>query len=273
MISACRNRGWAYATPSYRLLPEATGLDILSDAVDAVRWVHDNISPHIIIAGSSAGGYLALAAATHPMCPRPLCVLSIYGMLDPSSQRYITPGQSLWAPVDNIAERVKEIDEAMILGKAIDGYPFPSDPSTDQRISWISTLHQAAIYPDVLTRIPNLACRIAMGGVGEIPDQYKPLFPVCFGLKHSLPPTVLLHGDADVLVGSDQSVAVADKLQGLGVEVHLELCEGQGHGFEAKSFIDLDSDRLYGEDLAVTQSLRRVISFLENAVSKNILSH
>ncbi|GAE00258.1 hypothetical protein AN5432.2, partial [Paecilomyces variotii No. 5] len=104
LVNACYHRGWVYATASYRLLPEAKGLDIIQDVVDAVCWVHENISTRVIIAGSSAGGYLALAAAAHPDTPRPIAVLSIYGMLNPASDRYIHPGKPLLAQVDDEAQ-------------------------------------------------------------------------------------------------------------------------------------------------------------------------
>ncbi|KAL4932003.1 alpha/beta hydrolase [Aspergillus undulatus] len=268
LINACRRRGWTYATPSYRLLPESAGLDILSDALDAVKWVVKNISDRIIIAGSSAGGYLALAAAAHPDCPRPLAVLSNYGMLDPSSRRYVEPGHVLRGPTKDLRGTVKEIKQAMENGKVIDGYPFPVNPPTDHRFGWIKALHEAALFPDVLTRIPGLASRIVAEGVEAIQPEYRSLFPVQFGLKRSLPPVVLLHGDTDELVGIDQSVRAAEKMTQLGIDVHLERAVGQGHGFEHKSVIDLDAGNAE-EDEKMLECLRRVVAVLEKHVAKS----
>ncbi|KAH7190135.1 Alpha/Beta hydrolase protein [Fusarium oxysporum] len=64
-------------SPSYRLLPEATGSDILCDISEFWAWVHSDLSaavsailPNIVIdltriaaGGESAGGYLALQSA------------------------------------------------------------------------------------------------------------------------------------------------------------------------------------------------------------------
>lgn len=202
------------------------------------------------------------------MCPKLLGVLSIYGMLDPAGQRYIYPGTPLRGPVDNIEEKVREINEAITSGKSIDGYPFPADASTDKRFAWISTLHQAAIYPDILTRVPGLSSRIAERGVSEIPEDVRPLFPASFGLKVGLPPMVLLHGDADVLVGVYQSILVAKKLKALGVRVHLELAKGEGHGFDAKQYIDIDSETRGTNDSTIVDTLRKVICCLEDFVSQ-----
>lgn len=64
-----------------------------------------------------------------------------------------------------------------------------------------------------------------------IPERCQTLFPVSFGLKSDFPPTMLLHGDKDVLVGTDKSTSVAERMRSLGIEVHLEIVKGQGHGF------------------------------------------
>ncbi|KAL3485499.1 Alpha/Beta hydrolase protein [Aspergillus germanicus] len=265
LINACHARGWTYATPSYRLLPESTGLDTLSDTLDAVNWVRQNISDRVIITGSSAGGYLALATAAHPSCPRPLAVLSVYGMLDLASGRYIKPGQALVNSVENLSTTLQEIHAATKDGQVLDGYPFPATPATDKRHIWIRALHEAARYPDVLTRSPGLAEQIIDNGVSVLPEEFRPLFPLSFGLREGFPPTVLLHGDADVLVGFEQSAAAAEKMVSIGIDVHLERVPGQGHGFDAKTFIDLDAENAQGDDMGMKNSLRRVIRALEKA--------
>ncbi|KAL6232169.1 hypothetical protein BDW75DRAFT_243218 [Aspergillus navahoensis] len=247
LINACRTRGWTYASPSYRLLPEAPGLDILSDA-----------------RRNPLGGYLTLASAVSPTCPRPLAVLSIYGMLDTAQKRYVKPGQPLRAPVSDLPAAIGEIQRAMQSGEVLDGFPFPANPPTDPRFNWIKALHEAAIFPDVLTRIPGLAQQILKHGVEIIPAGYRALFPVSFALTSNFPPTVLLHGDADEVVGFEQSELVAQKLGQLGVEVHLERAVGQGHGFEHNGFIDLDSGD-NREDGEMLESLRRVVAALEKA--------
>ncbi|KAF3384577.1 hypothetical protein F1880_001792 [Penicillium rolfsii] len=269
LINACYARGWTYATASYRLMPETSGLEVLSDALDAVQWVRQNISDRIIIAGASAGGYLALATASHPECPRPLAVLSVYGMLDLASKRYIEAGTPLRVPITDLPVALEEINAAMNGGKVIDSYAFPANPPTNQRFRWIGAAHQAAKYPDLLTRIPNLAGQIATHGVNAIPEQYRTLFPVSFGWKQDFPLTVLLHGDDDELVGFYQSASVAAKMKSLGIDVHLECAEGQGHGFEAKNDIDLDAEDAEGDNVTIKGVLRRVIAALEEAIAKS----
>lgn len=244
-------------------MPEGAGLDVLSDTVDAANWVAANVSKRYILAGSSAGGYLALATATHPNCSRPLAVLSVYGMLDLTSPRYVQPGRSLRAPVENLQEALAEIDLAIKNGSVIDGYPIPVDMAADNRFKWIRAMHEAARIPDILTRIPGLAEKIHTQGKEAIPEEYRPLFPAAFAISSKLPPVVLLHGDSDELVMIDQSEIVAEKLRAVGVEVSFEVAAGQGHGFDAREYIDLDSEdaKLHGKDFYA--ELSKVISFLE----------
>lgn len=271
LIDACLARGWTYATASYRLMPESPGLDVLADAVDAVKWVHENISHRIIIAGSSAGGYLALAAAAHHETPKPVAVLSIYGLLDPSGRRYIERGLPLRAPIPDLQATLQDLDTATRTGKVIDGYPFPLSPPTDQRFKWICALHEDAKYPDQLTRIPDLAKEIASQGVSIIPEKYRVLFPVSFGLNKNFPPTILLHGKEDILVQYDQSTSVAEKMRSQGIDTHLELVEAEGHGFDTKE-TNVESMDLENGDTPVRGSLRRVIVALENAVAMNTVA-
>ncbi|KXN81762.1 hypothetical protein AN958_03688 [Leucoagaricus sp. SymC.cos] len=90
--------GYVFLCPDYRLLPPATGHDILSDIQDFMSFldsydavfslivdgtqsqVNYKIDPGaIILAGSSAGGLCAYLAATH-VRPKPRALLSLYGM-------------------------------------------------------------------------------------------------------------------------------------------------------------------------------------------------
>lgn len=169
-------------------------------------------------------------------------------------------------PVEDEVKSLSEIDSVMQSGQVLDGYPFPANPPTDQRLKWIRTMHQAARYADVLTRCPGLAQRIAKEGTNAIPKEYRTLFPASFGLTSSFPPTVLLHGDRDDLVEFDQSSMVAEKLRALGVDTYFENAVGQDHGFETKEVIALDAGEA-ADGNAMKGSLRRIIAVLEKHIS------
>jgi acetyl esterase/lipase len=101
--------------------------------LDATRYVYENIAKRLILAGSSAGGYLALATASSAHAPPILSLLSIYGMLDLTHSRYVRPGQILKVPVDNITKQLEDIYRASETSKAIGGYMFPENLLTDKR--------------------------------------------------------------------------------------------------------------------------------------------
>lgn len=71
-------------------MPPASGHDILEDIHDLFRFFVEDLDNHlhshckadssrIIVAGSSAGGFCAYMAALHAK-PKPIAVLSMYGM-------------------------------------------------------------------------------------------------------------------------------------------------------------------------------------------------
>lgn len=88
LVNACASRKWIFVTPDYRLIPETTAQSSLEDAVNAYEWVLSSLPQElgckvgsVLVAGSSAGGYLALATAA-TVTKQPSALLLIYGMLD-----------------------------------------------------------------------------------------------------------------------------------------------------------------------------------------------
>ena len=65
-------RGYVVVLPDYRLVPQVRFPAFLQDAAAAVRWTHDNIARYggdpdrIVLAGHSAGAYLAVMLALDP---------------------------------------------------------------------------------------------------------------------------------------------------------------------------------------------------------------
>ena len=89
-------KGYLFISADYRLLPPCTGHEIAEDIVDLWAFLNDpNLSftfrelegkemkvrrGAIVVAGVSAGGLCAYIAAMHCDGPRPVAVLSCYGM-------------------------------------------------------------------------------------------------------------------------------------------------------------------------------------------------
>ncbi|KAG7129212.1 carboxylesterase M8 like protein [Verticillium longisporum] len=247
LIETALRRGWAYVSPSYRLLPEASGKDVLDDALDAAKWVIENLTPRIIIAGSSGGGYLSVATAAQLDSPRPLAVLSVYGMLDFAIPPYTTLGStSGQAPplpdCDVVEQRILELR-----GKPPIISHEPIDFLTDERVVLIRGIHQAALYPDLLTGELGLSAKISEHGLKAIHPSDHRFFPVAFGLTKDFPPTALLHGLADDSVFP---------------------CEGKGHGFDLGDIPPgTDVEAKETASTPVIDSIRRIINFLDKAAA------
>ncbi|KAL1950706.1 hypothetical protein VTO73DRAFT_5830 [Trametes versicolor] len=104
--------GMVFISADYRLIPPATGHDILCDIKDLFHFIESElnqgiledwvtatrvgrpfqINPHALaVSGSSAGGLCAYLAAIHAS-PRPKAVLSLYGMGgDMTTSQYLEP--------------------------------------------------------------------------------------------------------------------------------------------------------------------------------------
>ncbi|KAJ3032637.1 hypothetical protein HDV00_007308 [Rhizophlyctis rosea] len=252
---------------SYRLLPEAPALQILQDAIDAYNWIVANITPttsfphdtsKIIISGGSAGGYVATAlAATPKLIPKPAGVLSYYGMLNPSGERWNTKGKTLGFDFPSSVEALRAArDHPQIGDHEI------VDLGTETRTGYISTLEEEGLYVDFMTRIDGLGAQVLEKGPEVIPSEFRPLFPLLFGITQAYPRTLLMHGDADPVVDVEESRLFAKKLEASGVDVELDVVEGGGHGFEG-SVGDVDLRDHGGEDGPVWRSLRRSVEWID----------
>ncbi|KAF2019972.1 alpha/beta-hydrolase [Aaosphaeria arxii CBS 175.79] len=267
LINACLRRGWTYITPAYRLLPETPGLDIIDDALDAAQWVAKNVSERLVIAGSSAGGFLALSVATRLIEPKPVATLCVYGILDLTAARYTNPGKPVLGSqlMPNVSTILHEMEAARD-GDELDGYAFPDDLLADKRMSWINAAHQEAIYPDLLSRSQGLAAMIRTSGPTSIPEAYRALFPSTFGASKDMPPVAFLHGGQDDLVDASQSIQVSEHLQRLGVDTICAVVPGKGHGFDVEIAAEVDVEEAQGVHNPAYTELKSVLGFIDNAV-------
>jgi acetyl esterase/lipase len=93
--------GYAFISADYRLIPPATGHDIVDDIKDVFRFIREELNSKlsettptagyaaslqyrvdpnaIAVAGSSAGGNCVYYSAQH-VFPKPVALVSLYGM-------------------------------------------------------------------------------------------------------------------------------------------------------------------------------------------------
>jgi acetyl esterase/lipase len=112
----------------------------------------------------------------------------------------------------------------MIVPKAIISFFGPTD------LTWLYNHPDNAAFPPMLAAI-----------VGATPSQNPSIYtsssPINFVSAQS-PPTLLLQGDADILVPVDQATRLNDKLQTAGVTHQLIIYPGEVHGFSATAMSD-----------------------------------
>ena len=216
-IDAYRRFGHTVVAIDYRLAPETKGPDIISDVIDAVRWIRDALpenSPvdpsRLGIIGHSAGGYLALHMG-HVLEQRPRAIVSFYGYGDLLGKWYVEPDPhyAALAPItrDRAAHFVgaRPIADGSLAPQRLDFYVH-----CRQQGSWLAEVfgHEDA---DLDALVPYC------------PDRH---------VDEAYPPTLLLHGDADTDVPYEKSQRMAEALSRRGVEHELVTVTGAGHTFD-----------------------------------------
>ncbi|TFK70737.1 alpha/beta-hydrolase [Pluteus cervinus] len=285
--------GIAFISADYRLMPQATVHDILKDVKDVFAFVRDrtgnrpdanhfsvwDIDPAAIgVAGSSGGGILAYLAGTQ-VSPRPTVVVSLYGQgassfnshwLEPkkgdtvlgiprldktlyldylSQPSWDLPPPSIYDPTSVNSTPKDVVNPRALLPQLYIQEGVFTDFITGQHNPSISAkLHSALANVKEGDEIPNKAVRKI------IPWCHRRLFPQ-LQISASWPPTVIIHGTADILVPySDSQKLIAQLSQQLPPEkVELVGIEGQGHIFDLVS----DAEEKFGVEFY------RVAGFIE----------
>lgn len=210
--------GFSVFSIDYRLAPETKLPQILTDVRDALSWLKSNgeqqfdiDASKVAVVGSSAGGYLSLMTGTLETPEKPKAIVSFYGYGDIGGQWYTTPSQFYCQqPIVTREQAIRVVSNHTV-----------SEGTMDERF---------AFY---------LYCRQTGRWVQEV-SGYEPsvdhkeverLSPV-FQVRHSFPPTMLLHGDKDNDVPYEQSLDMAEALAKHGVSHQLITIQNGGHVFD-----------------------------------------
>ena len=209
----------------YRLIPEATGTDILADLSDLWKWVHSDLQSfvsqtaaaapqidfaHTLVVGDSAGGWLAVQSALMQPAGSINAVICHCPMLDIRDPYYSTK-----------------------LEKQLFGMPIQPTETVDA--------HVAAMTPGAVvtsasppTRSDIMCSIVRNGRMLEFFGDREELFPVeMLAVAEHMPAVLILHGKEDSAVpvgGSEQFVkALTQKLPKSAVR--LDVRPGD-HGFD-----------------------------------------
>ena len=223
-------------TPDYRLLPEATGLDILQDVRDFYSWLFttgnlashfsSGIDPdldHLLVTGESAGGWLAVQSSLLP-APRERisAVISHYPMIDMRNGHY-----------------TEDYEKTLF---------DPPAPQLDRSIlrNYIENLKgdevaTSGIPPE---RVPLVVSAMQQGAFGKLFGGDSSLYPIeMLDQVNELPPTWILHGKEDNVVPVAGTQNYVDKLKEKlpDTKVHVSYRPGM-HGFDNHPAATLEDD-------------------------------
>ena len=168
----------------YRVLSEASLDEIHEDVRDGCRFIR-NLYPSVplILAGYSAGAYLALSGGVEDGLVDGICAFAGYG--DLGARWYREPSEFFrqYKDVSYVAQRLRECSDFLSLDERIDLYIY---------------LRQTGTWP-----------QYALGNLFSEP-RLRELSPL-HNLTRNYPPTVLIHGtkDCDVPYSASQDMALA----------------------------------------------------------------
>ncbi|WVR09786.1 hypothetical protein IAU60_006862 [Kwoniella sp. DSM 27419] len=261
VIPALRPKGFHVVSIAYRFAPHASLTDQVQDGVDAYAWCRESL-PEILgkdkvdvdrytLMGESAGASI-ITLMPFKLSPAPRAIVDIYGpsdFLDPAMNDDTPPSaveiQPLSGefPEDEVAAAVSNRD----LRKAMTLCPFDFDvPVETYRKLWALpdyeyTKEQRFQY-DVKRYIRThklLFKVISRYEECKTPEEYterrRNLSPLwLLDDNPNYPPTVILHGEDDKVVGVKHARDLTKKLQKIGIDC-IELIEpGEGHEFDNK---------------------------------------
>jgi acetyl esterase/lipase len=229
MLRAVQKHNLALISADYRLAPQVGVKDIYEDVRDCVAFIRNQMpgkvgegvidASRVAVSGSSAGGYLAFLAGLY-VEPKPQVILPIYPITDPLGRFFTTPQPPALGGSEPDVESVK---------------PY-TDPSAQVVASSEPTSKRGGMYGYML-KSANLADLL---GVKKGDDTWRVARKV---YERGLPPTYVVHGDADTAVGVEQADEVVGVMVGLGKEVVYERLHGVEHLFDKAE--DAELDKMY----------------------------
>ena len=217
---------------------------MIEDLKDGLQWVRQSgperfaADPsRMVVAGASAGGYLALMSGVVSV-PPPTAIVSYWGFGDVDGEWTTKPSEA-YRKGKLIA---KEDAWAGVGGQVL--------ASTNQakgrgRSTFFLYLKQTGQWLN------------AVGGFDPLLDREKitPFCPVR-NVTPEYPPTLFLHGTADKDVPVEQSIAMAAELQRKGVARELITIEGGGHSLWG------------GDKVLIDQAFQRSMEYIRERLTE-----
>ncbi|KAK3623834.1 hypothetical protein LTR56_021388 [Elasticomyces elasticus] len=200
MLKAVSKYNIALVSADYRLAPQIGVAEIYEDVKDCVAFIRNKLS------GLAGDGAID-----------PKVILPIYPITDPLGL-YFTTSQppSFGGPPPDV--------------KALERF---IDPSSDVVAFNEPDSKRNGMYTYMLQEA-NLASLLKMNSGDDTWRVAKKIY------ERGLPPTYVVHGDADTAVGVDQADEVVGVMVGLGLPVVYERLHGVEHLFDKKEGVTLE---------------------------------
>lgn len=200
----------------YRLAPEVKLPEIIEDLRDGLTWVRksgpklfDADPSRLVVAGASAGGYLALMSGilTEP----PTAIVSYWGFGDVDGDWTTKPSEAY-----RKGKLIAKKDAWAGVGERV--LTSTNQKNGRGRATFFLYLKQTGRWIN------------AVGGFDPATDREK-ITPYCpvRNVSPEYPPTLFLHGTADKDVPVEQSISMARELKRHGVAHEIITIEGGGH--------------------------------------------
>lgn len=226
MLRGVSKHNYAFISADYRLAPQVGVKDILDDVKDCIAFIRNELPTHIgpdvldptrlAVSGSSAGGYLTFLAGLY-VDPKPTVLLCIYPIADPFGKFFTSSQLELLG--DQRADPALVIEFMDPNGEVVTGNG--DDSNRNKMYNYM--LEKANLAP--LWRI----------------DAGDTTYSVAKNiLERGLPPTYVVHPDADIDVGIEQSDEVVGVMVGLGLEVVYNRIHGLAHSFDEDEKVELE---------------------------------
>jgi len=226
MLRGISKYNYALISADYRLAPQVGVKDILEDVKDLFAFIRTKLpsklqsdttldTTRIAVSGSSAGGYLAMLAGLW-VTPRPNTVLAIYPITNPLGAFFTKP---------------REHPDGKIEDKTVE--PFLRRDAEVATSNGPDSARNKMYY--YMMQSANLAELLGLNhdSVHKHGD-WKFVIPHAMEIagRDAMPPTYIVHGDADRFVGVEQADEVIGIMRRKDVIVHFEKVKGKDHLFD-----------------------------------------
>lgn len=238
-------KGFVVVSIDYRLYPGTKLDEIYRDLADAYSWIRARgpslfsaDKKRIVVAGHSAGGFLALATG-YLLSPRPKAIGVISGFASLTSPFFLQPSERLKKEFPVIS---KERVEALMATKPVSNDPTP--PPGGRYEIYVRGRQQNTWLKELTGKDPAKDKAWF--------DKHEP----ARNINRAFPPVFQVHSESDEVVPMSEVAIFRDAMKKAGASHELTVLSGDSHAFGPE----------HKSDPGVQEAFTRMAEFLHTAV-------